>query len=101
MGGGVQYRPEGSGSTGREGLVDRRAFSGGRGPPRRSGSRGGYVTGLEPGTDYPNAKSFERDKGRVVKMAAGETYGATLVVEVQDSVRGVDAVEAEGNPTDF
>ena len=53
------------------------------------------MTGLEPGTDYPNAKSFERDKGRVVKMAAGETYGATLVVEVQDSVRGVDAVEEE------
>ena len=36
-----------------------------------------------------------RGKGRVVKMAAGETYGATLVVEVQDSVRGVDAVEEE------
>ena len=28
----------------------------------------GYVTGLEPGTDYPNPRSFEREKGRVVKL---------------------------------
>src|SRR5208282_3480241 len=31
----------------------------------------GYVTGLEPGTNYPNFKSFERQQGRVVLLPAG------------------------------
>ena len=31
----------------------------------------GYVTGLEPATNYPNARSFEEKQGRVVEVAAG------------------------------
>jgi len=38
----------------------------------------GYVTGLEPGTDYPNPRKFEREKGRVVKLAGGDAYEAQL-----------------------
>jgi hypothetical protein len=29
----------------------------------------GYVTGLEPGTNFPNPRSFETQRGRVVKLA--------------------------------
>jgi hypothetical protein len=29
----------------------------------------GYVTGLEPGTNYPNPRTFEGKQGRVVKLA--------------------------------
>ena len=28
----------------------------------------GYVTGLEPATNYPNPKSFEKQQGRVVSV---------------------------------
>src|SRR5262249_21137454 len=31
----------------------------------------GYVTGLEPATNYPNFKSFEREQGRVRLLPAG------------------------------
>lgn len=33
----------------------------------------GYVTGLEPATNYPNTKSFEREMGRVVELGPGES----------------------------
>jgi len=55
----------------------------------------GYVTGLEPGTDYPNAKPFERQQGRVVTLAPGETRTATITVEVCDAAGDVQAVQDE------
>jgi len=33
----------------------------------------GYVTGLEPAVNFPNVKSFEKEKGRVVVLAPGES----------------------------
>ena len=33
----------------------------------------GYVTGLEPGTGYPNPRQVERAAGRVPQLAPGET----------------------------
>ncbi len=33
----------------------------------------GYVTGLEPATNFPNKRSFEAKQGRVVEIEAGET----------------------------
>ena len=36
----------------------------------------GYVTGLEPGTDYPNPRQFEREQGRVLTLDPGESYEA-------------------------
>ena len=38
----------------------------------------GYVTGLEPGTDYPNNRSFERAQGRVVTLDGGQTFATSL-----------------------
>jgi hypothetical protein len=40
----------------------------------------GYVTGLEPATNYPNPRSFETRQGRVVPLGPGET--ATFDVEL-------------------
>jgi len=51
----------------------------------------GYVTGLEPGTDYPNPRQFEREKGRVVKVEAGQSYKARLTMGL---VRGAGKVKA-------
>ena len=55
----------------------------------------GYVTGLEPATDYPNAKPFERTRGRVVTMEPGESYRMELAMEICDSAAGVEAVAEE------
>jgi hypothetical protein len=55
----------------------------------------GYVTGLEPATNYPNAKRFEREAGRVVQLKGGGTAAYDLKVSVHDSRRQVQAVERE------
>lgn len=36
------------------------------------GVNDGYVTGLEPGTGFPNTRSFEESKGRLVMLQPGE-----------------------------
>ena len=38
----------------------------------------GYVTGLEPGTNYPNPRQFEGHHGRVVKLAPGASHSVNL-----------------------
>lgn len=51
----------------------------------------GYATGLEPGTNLPNNKSFEKKKGRVITLAPGESRKFELTLEV---LNGRDAVTA-------
>jgi hypothetical protein len=55
----------------------------------------GYVTGLEPGTDLPNAKPFERLRGRVVQLPPQGAYDLELVVEVADDAARVAALADE------
>jgi hypothetical protein len=55
----------------------------------------GYVTGLEPATDYPNAKAFERKQGRLVQLGAGQTHCVALALEVLDSAAQVAVVQSE------
>jgi Domain of unknown function (DUF4432) len=38
----------------------------------------GYVTGLEPGTGFPNNRRIERKYGRVPKLAPGASYSAKI-----------------------
>ena len=54
----------------------------------------GYVTGLEPGTNFPNLKSFERSAGRVIKLAAGESRTFRLQITIHTTVEDVAAVES-------
>ncbi|HOX07846.1 MAG TPA: aldose 1-epimerase family protein [Planctomycetota bacterium] len=55
----------------------------------------GYVTGLEPGTNYPNPKPFERERGRVIRLAPGGSHRARLDLEILDSARAVSSLERE------
>lgn len=53
----------------------------------------GYVVGLEPATNYPNTKSFERDAGRVITLNGGETQRCDLTIAVHDTKSDVQAAE--------
>jgi Domain of unknown function (DUF4432) len=55
----------------------------------------GYVTGLEPGTNFPNFKSFERQQGRVPLLPPGGRWECTWSIEVFDSAASVAKVLAE------
>ena len=53
----------------------------------------GYVTGLEPATCLLNSQPFEREQGRVVKLAAGETWQAGVSVDWLTTADEVATVE--------
>ena len=57
----------------------------------------GYVTGLEPGSDYPNNRGFERSKGRVINLAAGDSYTAELTLGLVSGKSNVKALAGEIN----
>ncbi|MGL4941569.1 MAG: DUF4432 family protein [Thermoguttaceae bacterium] len=42
----------------------------------------GYVVGLEPATNFPNPRSFEKSKGRTVILGAKESYTIDLTIDV-------------------
>lgn len=42
----------------------------------------GYVTGLEPGTNFPANRRIERAHGRVPKLAAGESHHAAIDFQI-------------------
>jgi hypothetical protein len=46
------------------------------------GERDGYVTGLEPGTNLPNTRSFEESQKRVVPLAPGASVSFDLAIDV-------------------
>ena len=60
-----------------------------------AGLRDGYVTGLEPGTNYPNPRPVEKARGRVVTLPPGGRYVAETVLEVLNSPEEITEVEAE------
>lgn len=53
----------------------------------------GYVTGLEPGTNFPNPRSFEESQGRVVRLPPAGTYGMDLRLLAHGSPEAVAAAE--------
>jgi hypothetical protein len=58
------------------------------------GLRDGYVTGLEPGTNYPNAKPFEKAHGRVVTLPVDGRYVTEMTLEVLAGSAGVKSIES-------
>ncbi|QDT01809.1 hypothetical protein K227x_01770 [Rubripirellula lacrimiformis] len=71
----------------------------------------GYVTGMEPATNFPNTREFEESHGRVVEIAGGETesFRVTLhpLVDAEsvremsakiDTLRGHDPPEINDMP---
>ncbi len=59
------------------------------------GLKSGYVTGLEPGTNYPNPKPVERERGRMVTLPPGGSFVAETTLEVLADRSEVARVEAE------
>jgi hypothetical protein len=62
----------------------------------------GYVAGIEPSTDYPNPREFERANGRVPTLAPGASWDAhidfvalTTPEEVNESVARVKSLLGE------
>lgn len=55
----------------------------------------GYVTGLEPGTGFPNFKAVERKQGRVVMLQPGEIWEDSLEFELHADKEGVEKVLQE------
>jgi len=68
----------------------------------RQAAADGYVTGLEPAINFPNRKSFEKEKGRVAQLAPGESRTFELAIEVHPTAESVaaarDAVAALQKP---
>jgi galactose mutarotase-like enzyme len=66
------------------------------------GPSDGYVTGLEPATNFPNPRSFEESHGRVVPLAPGESCEFQLNIgmltnaaSVQQAIEQVDALSSD------
>lgn len=71
-------------------------------------SADGAVTGLEPGTNYPNPRSYETEQCRVVKLAPGgkTTFDISLEIhstaaEVEAAEKAIAAIQGSITPTVF
>jgi hypothetical protein len=53
----------------------------------------GYVTGLEPGTNYPNPRTFEGQQGRVVKLAGNASRDFHLGIDLHGDAASVTAAQ--------
>jgi galactose mutarotase-like enzyme len=53
----------------------------------------GYVTGIEPGTNFPNPRSFETEHDRVLKLAAGEKKTLEVRMEIHDGAAAIADAE--------
>jgi len=65
----------------------------------------GYCVGLEPGTNFPNHKSVERQNGRVVTIPAGDTWRTSLTLsllesadQVADCGKRIAAIQGDRTP---
>lgn len=68
----------------------------------------GYVTGIEPGTNFPNPRSYEGEQGRVVKLAPHGTYVFDIALRyhptaasVTEAERRVAAIQKNTEPKVF
>ena len=66
----------------------------------------GYVLGIEPGTNYPNPHSFEKQHGRVATLKSGETWRGkvsatwhTHAEAVADEDKAIRAIRGERKTT--
>jgi hypothetical protein len=55
----------------------------------------GYVVGLEPATDLPNPRPFERQHGRVIVLPPEGSYQTSITVEVHDTAMSLENVLEE------
>ncbi|MGO9110406.1 MAG: aldose 1-epimerase family protein [Thermoguttaceae bacterium] len=60
----------------------------------RESSCDGYVTGLEPATNFPNIKAFEKQMGRVVELGPGQSRSFAVELEPLADAAHVQATTA-------
>jgi len=60
-----------------------------------AGAEDGYVTGLEPATNFPNPKSFEKQKGRVVHIPGRGKHSFSVGIDCLDSPAKVSKAVAD------
>jgi len=53
----------------------------------------GYVTGLEPATNFPNSRDFEGQQGRVIKLAGQASQLLQLTLQPHNTAADVQAAE--------
>ena len=54
----------------------------------------GYVTGLEPGVNFPNPRSYEKEQGRIAQLAPGATLRFEIGIEVHPDAAAVAEAES-------
>lgn len=55
----------------------------------------GYVTGIEPGTNFPNTRRVERERGRVPKLAPGASHRVSITFGFHLGKAEVDKLRAQ------
>jgi hypothetical protein len=55
----------------------------------------GYATGLEPGTNFPNPRTYEGEQGRTVKLSPGARTAFELRMELLATPAAVSQAEAD------
>jgi Domain of unknown function (DUF4432) len=55
----------------------------------------GYVAGIEPGTNFPNPRSYEGEQGRIVKLGPGGSFGFDLELAYLSNGLEVETAEAD------
>lgn len=58
-------------------------------------AKSGYVTGLEPGTGFPNPRPWERRAGRVPSLKPGESHRVHLTIAALTTRGDVDRAAAD------
>ena len=54
----------------------------------------GYVTGIEPGTNFPNPRSYEGENDRFVRLPPHGKVSYDLDITLHDGAESVDTAEA-------
>lgn len=57
--------------------------------------RDGYCIGLEPGINFPNFKSFERQQGRVKLLEPGESFRTSIKMQILTESQEIQSVIEE------
>ncbi|MEM1225387.1 MAG: aldose 1-epimerase family protein [Planctomycetota bacterium] len=60
-----------------------------------AGDGDGYVVGIEPATGFPNQRTFEEEKGRLVSLAPGATQSFRVRLRPMVDPEAVSSVAAE------
>jgi hypothetical protein len=65
----------------------------------------GYVLGIEPGTNYPNPRTFEQQHGRVVTLEPGQKWSGAVTVSwladataIADEIKAIAAIQGDRQP---